>query len=77
MEPMVAARLIQAAAPKPTETALVVSTGTGYEAAVLSRLVRAVIAVEEYAEFARLAREALVDEDIAIVRIHNNNRSLF
>jgi protein-L-isoaspartate(D-aspartate) O-methyltransferase len=69
MEPMVAARLIQAAAPKPTETALVVGAGTGYEAAVLSRLVRAVIAVEEYAEFARLAREALVDEDIATVSV--------
>jgi protein-L-isoaspartate(D-aspartate) O-methyltransferase len=69
MEPMVAARLIQAAAPKPTETALVVGAGTGYEAAVLSRLVRAVIAVEEDAEFARLARTALVDENIATVSV--------
>jgi protein-L-isoaspartate(D-aspartate) O-methyltransferase len=69
MEPMVAARLIQAAAPKPTETALVVGAGTGYEAAILSRLVRAVIAIEEDAELARLAREALVDEDIATVSV--------
>ncbi|MBV8739579.1 MAG: protein-L-isoaspartate O-methyltransferase [Alphaproteobacteria bacterium] len=69
MEPMVAARLIQAAAPKPTETALVVGAGTGYEAAVLSRLVRTVIAIEEDPEFARLAREALVDEDIATVSV--------
>jgi protein-L-isoaspartate(D-aspartate) O-methyltransferase len=69
MEPMVAARLIQAAAPTRSDTALVVSAGTGYEAAVLSQLTRTVVALEEDGELARQARAALVDEHIAAVTV--------
>jgi protein-L-isoaspartate(D-aspartate) O-methyltransferase len=69
MEPMVAARLIQAASPSRADTALVVGAATGYEAAVLSLLVRAVVALEEDAELARLARAALVEENIASVSV--------
>lgn len=67
MEPMVSARLIQAASPQRTETVLVVGAGTGYEAAVLSMLARSVVALEEDAELARAARDALVEEGIASV----------
>src|SRR5215475_5756521 len=59
MEPMVAARLLQATSPGATDTALVVGAGPGYEAAVLSLLVRAVIALEENPELARRASAAL------------------
>ena len=69
MEPMVAARLIQAASPERIGTALVVGAGTGYEAAVLSMLTRTVVALEEDAELARLARAALVEENIAAVSV--------
>jgi protein-L-isoaspartate(D-aspartate) O-methyltransferase len=69
MEPMVAARLIQAAAPSRTDTALVVGAGSGYEAAVLSQLSRTVVALEENGELARRARAALVDENIASVGV--------
>ena len=69
MEPMVAARLIQAASPARVDTALVVGAGTGYEAAVLSQLTRAVIALEDDPELARLARAALVEENIASVSV--------
>ena len=69
MEPMVAARLIQAASPERIGTALVVGAGTGYEAAVLSMLARTVVALEEDAELARLARAALVEENIASVSV--------
>jgi protein-L-isoaspartate(D-aspartate) O-methyltransferase len=69
MEPMVAARLIQTAAPERADAALVVGAGTGYEAAVLSLLARAVVALEEDAELARLARAALVEENIAGVNV--------
>ncbi len=69
MEPMVAGRLIQAAAPERGDSALVVGAGTGYEAAVLSLLARAVVALEEDAELARLARAALVEENIAAVNV--------
>ena len=69
MEPMVAARLIQTASVQRTDMALVVGAGSGYEAAVLSKLARAVVAVEEDEELARMARAALVEENIASVSV--------
>jgi protein-L-isoaspartate(D-aspartate) O-methyltransferase len=69
MEPMVAARLIQAAAVRRTDMALVVGAGTGYEAAVISRLARAVVALEEDEDLIRLARAALIEESIASVSV--------
>jgi protein-L-isoaspartate(D-aspartate) O-methyltransferase len=47
MEPMVIARLIQLAAPRPGDTALVVASGAGYGAAVLAACGVAVTALEE------------------------------
>lgn len=67
MQPMVAARLLQAAAVKPKDVALVVGAGAGYEAALLSRLARTVVALEQDAELARAGRSALVDLQIASV----------
>ena len=67
MEPMVAARLIQALAVQPKDVALVVGAGVGYEAAVLGLLARSVVALEENPELARLGRSALVDHRIASV----------
>jgi protein-L-isoaspartate(D-aspartate) O-methyltransferase len=46
MEPAPLARLVQAAAIDPEDTALIVGAGTGYSAAVVSRLARGVAAVE-------------------------------
>jgi protein-L-isoaspartate(D-aspartate) O-methyltransferase len=67
MQPMVAARLLQAAAVQPKEAALVVGAGVGYEAALLSQLARGVVALEDNAELARIGRSALVDHHIASV----------
>ena len=67
MEPMVAARLLQAAMPDRKDTALVVGAGVGYEAALLALLARSVVALEDDAELARLGRAALVDHRIASV----------
>src|SRR3954451_7957173 len=67
MEPMVAARLLQALAIQPKDAALVVGAGVGYEAAVLGLLARSVVALEENPELARLGRSALVDHRIASV----------
>jgi protein-L-isoaspartate(D-aspartate) O-methyltransferase len=69
MEPMVAARLLQAARIAPTDTVLVVGAGTGYEAAVTSLLARHVVALEQDAELARRARAALVEHAIASVNV--------
>ena len=67
MEPMVAARLLQALAVQPKDTALVVGAGVGYEAAALGLLARSVIALEDDPGLARLGRSALVDHRIASV----------
>lgn len=55
MEPMVAARLIQAAEAKPDDLALVVGAGTGYAAALLARMTNTVIALESDAALAHRA----------------------
>jgi protein-L-isoaspartate(D-aspartate) O-methyltransferase len=67
MQPMVAARLLQAAAVERTDTALVVGAGVGYEAALLAQLARSVVALEENPELARIGRSVLVDHRIASV----------
>ena len=68
MEPMVAARLLQAAATTAKDSAMVVGAGVGYEAALVSALGRAVVALEDDAELARLGRAALVEHRIGSVQ---------
>jgi protein-L-isoaspartate(D-aspartate) O-methyltransferase len=68
-EPMVVARLLQAAAVKRTDTALIIGAGTGYEAALVAALARNVVALEEDPELARGARAALVEHSVASVSI--------
>ena len=69
MEPMVAARLLLAAALERTDTALIVGAGVGYEAALVAVLARSVVALEEDPELARRSREALVEHSIASVSV--------
>jgi len=69
MEPMVAARLLQAAAIARTDVVLIVGAGTGYEAALTAMLARNVLALEEDPELARQARTALVEHAIASVTV--------
>jgi protein-L-isoaspartate(D-aspartate) O-methyltransferase len=65
--PMALGRLLTEAAPRKGERALVVGAATGYAAAVLSRLVGPVIAVEEDATLAAFARSALADYPVTLV----------
>jgi protein-L-isoaspartate(D-aspartate) O-methyltransferase len=69
MEPMVVARLLQAAAIERTDTVLLIGAGTGCEAALSAALARSVVALEEEPELARHAREALVEHSIASVSV--------
>lgn len=59
MEPMVLARLIQAAEVRPADVALVVGCGSGYCCAVLARLGNTVVAVECEPKLASQAAETL------------------
>jgi len=58
-QPLVVALMAQAAAPQTDEVALEVGTGSGYAAAVLSRLCRKVITVEREPALAEHASETL------------------
>jgi protein-L-isoaspartate(D-aspartate) O-methyltransferase len=61
MEPMVFARLLQAARVAPTDVALDLACGTGYGAAVLSRLASTVVAIEAERTLAAEAAKALAE----------------
>jgi protein-L-isoaspartate(D-aspartate) O-methyltransferase len=69
MQPMILARLIQAAEPEPDSVALVVGAGTGYSAAILGKLVRSVIALESDQGLAGFAGEALARAGADNVRV--------
>jgi protein-L-isoaspartate(D-aspartate) O-methyltransferase len=61
MEPMVLARLIQTLQPAADEKALVVASGRGYGAALLSRLVKEVVALESDRALASSAAQTMKD----------------
>ncbi len=69
MKPMVLARLIQAADPRPQDRVLVIGAGTGYSAAVLGRLAGAVTALEENETIAAFARAVVAKQAIANVNV--------
>jgi protein-L-isoaspartate(D-aspartate) O-methyltransferase len=75
MAPMVVARLLQAAEVRRGDNALVVGAGVGYEAALLSQLCRAVLAIESDAELARQGRAGLVEHRIATVNFIENGQA--
>lgn len=64
MEAMVTSRLIQAAEVRPEDIALVVGGGTGYAAALLSRLANTVVALESEPQLAQRAGAAFSDLSI-------------
>lgn len=64
MEPVVFARLLQAAAIGPGDVVLDIGCGTGYSAAVLGKLAGTVVALESDAALAKQAIEALTELDV-------------
>ena len=70
MEPVVFARLLQAAAIGPDDAVLDVGCGTGYSSAVLARLASAVVALEADAELAQRADANLAElgvDNVAVI----------
>src|SRR5688572_12844073 len=65
--PMALGRLLDEAAPREGERALVVGAATGYAAAVLARIVGEVVALEEDPDLVARAREALSGTSVKIV----------
>lgn len=69
MEPMVFARLVEAAGIGPSDRVLEVGCATGYGAAILSRLAGEVVALESDAALLRAARQTLADLRVANVHL--------
>ncbi len=69
MAPLVAARLVEAAAPGPEDLALVIGCATGYGAAVLSNLAGTVVALESDAGLAHQAAQTLTGLGIDTVAV--------
>ncbi|MET1111631.1 MAG: protein-L-isoaspartate(D-aspartate) O-methyltransferase [Allosphingosinicella sp.] len=68
-QPYIVALMIEAAGIAPGDRVLEIGAGSGYAAAVMSRVAGAVIAVERHAELAALARERMARLGYANVRI--------
>lgn len=58
-QPYMVAVMTQALALQPTDKVLEIGTGSGYQAAVLSKLAREVVSVERHAELTAFARDNL------------------
>lgn len=71
LKPMVIAKLIQAAHVQADDCVLDVGCGLGYASAVLARLVRSVVALEEDPGLAAAARRALAASGAANVEVVN------
>lgn len=69
MEPMIVARLLQTAAVSPGDVALHIGCGTGYAAALMSKLASTVVAVESDAKLAAEATRVLADLSIDTVAV--------
>lgn len=70
LEPMVLARLLQAAVPQPGDVALDVACGTGYATVILSKLVSTVVGVEDdqsLVDAGNANLEALAIDNAAII----------
>ncbi|MHA7772695.1 protein-L-isoaspartate O-methyltransferase family protein [Roseibium sp. M-1] len=61
MKPHIFGKLVQLAEIREGDVVLVVGAGTGYSAAVVSKLAASVVALEENADLAKTATEVLVD----------------
>jgi protein-L-isoaspartate(D-aspartate) O-methyltransferase len=74
-QPWVVARMTELIDPRPADHVLEVGTGSGYQAAVLSRLVRDVVSVERHAALAETAEARLRELGIENVRVVTGDAS--
>jgi protein-L-isoaspartate(D-aspartate) O-methyltransferase len=75
-QPLMVAMMTEAIGPRPEDRVLEIGTGCGYQAAVLSRLVREVVTVERVAPLTEQARRRLADLGYTNVTVHQAVREL-
>lgn len=69
-QPYIVALMIELAQPKPGDIAMDVGTGSGYQAAILSKLVKHVYSIEIVPELARTAQQRLNGLGVDNVSVH-------
>ncbi|HYM14480.1 MAG TPA: protein-L-isoaspartate(D-aspartate) O-methyltransferase, partial [Dehalococcoidia bacterium] len=69
-QPLIVALMVEALSLRPTDRVLDVGTGSGYQAAVLSRLARDVITVERLPDLLAAARSVLASINCANIRAY-------
>jgi protein-L-isoaspartate(D-aspartate) O-methyltransferase len=72
-QPYIVAYMTEALQPARDQTVLEIGTGSGYQAAVLSHLVREVLSIEIVPELAERARRALADTGHRNVQVRTGN----
>jgi protein-L-isoaspartate(D-aspartate) O-methyltransferase len=75
-QPFMVATMTQALELTGSERVLEIGTGSGYQAAVLSRLSREVISIENHAQLALAAQERLTDLGYGNVHVHTGDGSM-
>ncbi|HDR9289051.1 TPA: protein-L-isoaspartate(D-aspartate) O-methyltransferase [Burkholderia multivorans] len=75
-QPIVVARMLEAATLSPTDRVLDVGTGSGYAAAVASRIVAHVDSIERHASLAASAQRTLAENGFANVDVHHADGTL-
>jgi protein-L-isoaspartate(D-aspartate) O-methyltransferase len=75
-QPFIVAFMIDAAGLAPGDKVLEIGAGSGYAAAVMSRIAEEVVAIERQGELARLARERMARLGYANVRIVEGDGSI-
>lgn len=72
-QPYIVAFMTEALQPQPTDVVLEIGTGSGYQAAILGRLVREVYSIEIVAELAERARRTLEAEGYSNVHVRTGD----
>lgn len=75
-QPLVVALMIEAAAVAPSESVLEIGTGSGYAAAVLSRIAGKVYTIERYASLADEARQRFVELGYTNIAVRTGDGTL-
>jgi protein-L-isoaspartate(D-aspartate) O-methyltransferase len=75
-QPYIVALMIQAAGIEPGETVLEIGAGSGYAAAVMSRIADKVVAIERHSELARIAQRRVDELGYDNVRIVEGDGTL-
>lgn len=73
MPPMVIARMLESAIVEPSDVALMIGVGSGYEAALLGKLAESVVVVEQDAEMVAQSSERLASIDMDAIAVVEGN----